>query len=137
MSLVIDSSLTLAWLFADERSKATDLLFEAVLRDGAVVPSLWRLEVANALEMAVRRERVDTQFRDDSLRDLAMLPIAIDSDTDSHAWGATLGIAIRCGLTLYDAAYLELAQRQRLPLGTLDRDLRKGGRAIGVEVKPR
>lgn len=137
MSLVIDSSLTLAWLFSDERTRATDLLFEAVLSDGATVPSLWRLEVANALEMAVRRKRVDAQFRDASLRDLALLPIAIDSDTDAHAWGATLGIATHCGLTLYDAAYLELAQRQRLPLATLDRDLRKGARFMGIEIQPR
>ncbi len=136
MSLVIDSSLTLAWLFADERTKATDLLFHAVLNDGAIVPSLWRLEIANALEMAVRRKRVDADFRDASLRDLALLPIAVDPETDSQAWGATLGIAARYGLTLYDAAYLELAQRQRLPLGSLDRDLRKACRAMSVPVKP-
>ena len=136
MSLVIDSSLTLAWLFADECTSATDALFRTVQGEGAIVPSLWRLEVANALEMAVRRKRVDAEFRDASLRDLSILPIVVDAETDAHAWGATLSIAERCGLTLYDATYLELAQRQRLPLGTLDADLRKACRAMKIQVRP-
>jgi predicted nucleic acid-binding protein len=85
-----------------------------------VVPALWRLEIANSLTMAVRRGRIDSEFRHAALGDLAMLEITTDPHTDSSAWGETLQLADQCGLTLYDAAYLELAIRRRLPLATLD-----------------
>ena len=134
MSLVIDSSITLAWFFEDERSVAAEAVLRQVTESGAVAPSLWRLEVANALQMAVRRKRIDTAFRDASLADLSALEIAIDAETDRQAWTATLQLAERCRLTLYDAAYLELAQRLSLPLATLDQELRVAGKAIGVPL---
>ena len=99
---------------------------------GAWVPAFWRLEVANVLEMNVRRGRHPAAFRDAALADLAALPIAVDAETDRQAWGATLRLAARHRLTLYDAAYLELAQRRGLPLATLDRELRVAGTAEGV-----
>jgi predicted nucleic acid-binding protein len=74
--------------------------------------------------MGVRRARHDVAFRDATLADLALLPINLDPETDRQAWGATLRLAERHRLTSYDAAYLELAQRLRLPLATLDSDLR-------------
>lgn len=82
MSLVIDSSITLAWFFEDERSDPADAVLRLVSESGAVVPSLWRLEVANALQMAVRRQRIDAAFRDASIADLRSLAIAIDPETD-------------------------------------------------------
>ena len=83
------------------------------------MPGLWRLEVANILEKGVRRKRHDAEFTDAALADLALLPIRIDSETNQHAWSAPLRLAGRHGLTLYDAAYLELAKRRSLPLSTL------------------
>jgi predicted nucleic acid-binding protein len=134
VSLVIDSSITLAWLFEDERSALADAVLRQVTETGAVVPSLWRLEVANALQMAVRRQRIDARFRDASIADIRSLPITIDPETDRHAWGASLILAERCQLTLHDAAYLELAQRVGLPLASLDQQLRAAGTAIGVTM---
>lgn len=134
MRTVIDSSITLAWFFADERSPAADAVLEQVTEAGAVVPSLWRLEVANALQMAVQRKRIDASFRDASLTDLHALDIEIDAETDRHAWQDTLALANRHRLTLYDASYLELAQRLRLPLATLDRELRVAAAAEGVAL---
>jgi predicted nucleic acid-binding protein len=99
---------------------------------GAWVPALWRLEVANVLEMGVRRNRHDAAFRDATLVDLEQLSIHVDPETDRHAWSATLRLAERHKLTLYDAAYLELAQRRGLPLATLDEDLRAAASAEGV-----
>jgi predicted nucleic acid-binding protein len=96
------------------------------------VPALWRLEVANILEMGARRGRTDSAFRDLTLSDLALLPITVDPETDRHAWGATARLAARHQLTLYDAAYLELAQRRRLPLATSGRELRLASRAEQV-----
>jgi predicted nucleic acid-binding protein len=136
VSLVIDSSITLAWFFEDERTERADAVMRQVAKAGAVVPSLWRLEIANALQSALRRKRINAAFRDASIADLRSFPIAVDSETDRHAWGSSLTLAERCQLTLYDAAYLELAQRLRLPLASLDQDLRAASRALGVTVKP-
>ena len=134
MSLVLDSSATLAWLYSDEITAAIRSVFESVAEHGAVVPALWRLEIANSLTVAARRGRIDTEFRRAALSDLAMLEITTDPHTDSNAWGETLHLADRCGLTVYDAAYLELALRRRLPLATLDDQLRAGATSCGVQL---
>ncbi len=136
MSLVIDSSITLAWFFEDERTDRADNVMRQVAKAGAVVPLLWRLEIANGLQSAVRRKRIDAAFRDASIADLRMLPIAVDSETDRHAWDTTLTLAERCQLSLYDAAYLELAHRLRLPLASLDHALRAAGRALRIALRP-
>ena len=112
MSLVLDSSATLAWIYSDETTDAIRALFDQVADAGAVVPSLWRLEVANSLTIAVRRGRIDVDFRRAALADLALLDITTDQRTDPQAWGETLNLADRFRLTVYDAAYLELAQRR-------------------------
>ena len=132
MSLVLDSSVTLSWFFEDERTAATASILEQVIEHGAVVPAIWRLEVANALQSGLRRGRIDAAFRDATLSDLGQLDIVGDPETDGHAWAGTLQLADRFRLTLYDAAYLELAQRRRLPLATLDNDLRAAGKALGT-----
>jgi predicted nucleic acid-binding protein len=132
--LVLDSSATLAWLYSDEITAAIRRVFESVAEHGAVVPALWRLEIANSLTVAARRGRIDTEFRRAALSDLAMLEITTDLHTDSNAWGETLHLADRCGLTVYDAAYLELALRRRLPLATLDDQLRAGATTCGVRL---
>lgn len=132
MSLVVDSSVTLAWVYSDETTEAINEVFVRLTERGAWVPALWRLEVANVLEMGVRRGRHDAAFRDATLADLALLEIGVDPETDRQAWGATLRLAERHGLTMYDAAYLELAQRRGLPLATLDTELRAAAGAEGV-----
>ena len=134
MSIVLDSSVTVAWYFDDERTAAVDAILSQVTESGAVVPSLWRLEVANALQMSVKRKRIDAAYRDVSLDALRALAIDIDSETDEHAWSVTLRLAERFQLTLYDAAYLELAQRRGVPLASLDQDLRKAGAALGITL---
>ncbi len=132
MSLVVDASLTLAWYFDDETTPATDAILDRVSEVGAVVPVLWRLEVANALQSAFRRKRISADYRDASLAELARLPITVDADTDTYAWTTTLRLAERFGLTIYDATYLDLAQRRSLPLATLDKELRRA--AMEAEV---
>lgn len=136
MSVVLDSSVTLAWHFEDESTDATRALLNRVADAGAVAPSLWRFEVANGLQMAVRRNRIDIAYRDRSLTSLAALDIRIDAESDGHVWSATVRLAEVHGLTVYDAAYLELAQRRRLPLATLDAALAKAASAAGVQVIP-
>ena len=134
MSLVLDASLTLSWFFKDERTPGADAVLTEVTEKGAIVPALWRLEVANALQMAVRRKRIDAAFRDLALTQLSRLSISADTDTDAYAWTVILQLADRFQLTLYDAAYLELAGRRRLPLATLDRELRDASAALGITL---
>ena len=123
MSVVIDASVTIAWLFDDENDAAAKEIARSVGQDGAVVPGLWHLEVANVLRNAERRGSCDREFVDACLARLLLLPIEVDVDTNGHAWSATLELARREDLTVYDAAYLELARRLKLPLATRDRDL--------------
>ena len=114
MSIVLDSSATLAWIFADEITEAIRGVFTHVCENGAWVPGLWKLAVANILEMGVRRGRHDAAFRTSTL--------------------ATLQLAERHRLTLYDASCPELALRRGLPLASLDHELRTAAQSEGVIV---
>lgn len=134
MSLVLDSSATLAWIFAEETTRAIERVFDEVAERGAIVPSLWRLEVANFLTVARRRRRIDEEFRRAAIADLRLLDIVVDVHTDANAWGDTLEIAERFELSLYDAAYVELACRRALPLATLDGKMRSAGRGLGLRL---
>jgi predicted nucleic acid-binding protein len=134
MSMVLDSSATLAWVYSDEITEPIRHVFNLISENGAWVPGLWKIEVANILEIGARRGRHDAAFRDATLADLALLPISVDTETDRQAWGATLQLAERHHLTLYDAAYLELALRRGLPLASLDAELRGAAQAEGVVV---
>jgi predicted nucleic acid-binding protein len=132
LSLILDSSATLAWFYTDETTPAIRRVFELLAKGGAWVPSLWRLEVASTLEMGIRRGRHDVAFRQATLADLSSLPVSIDSETDRRAWDDTLQLAHLHRLRLYDAAYLELAQRRGLPLATLDSHLRAAARTEDI-----
>ena len=134
MSFVVDSSVALSWCFEDERTQATKALLERVGEAGAVVPQHWPAEALNGLMMAERRQRIDADRRRrlaDFLRDL---PLAVDPETTVQLWGATQSLAERFRLTVYDAIYLELAQRKHLALASLDQDLCSAARTVGVSV---
>jgi len=134
MSLVLDASITLAWIYQDETTEAVQRSFDIVRTNGAWVPVLWLWEVANVLQMNVKRGRHDGKFRDHALADLALFAIKEDTEASRHAWSGSLVLAERHCLTVYDAAYLEVALRRGLPLATLDRDLRAAAKAEKLEV---
>jgi predicted nucleic acid-binding protein len=134
LTLVLDTSLTLSWYLEDEVTVAADAVLDRVVDSGAVVPALWRIEVLNAFQTAIRRRRIDAAFRDTALARLAAMPITVDPDTDMRVWSATLHLVDRFRLTAYDAVYLELAQRRELPLATLDQELRAAGAVLGVPL---
>lgn len=134
MTLVIDASMAIAWLFQDERSQVPETVLLRVVEEGAVVPSLWKLEVANALQTAVRRGRCEDAYAVISLERLERLRIAIDDRTDEHAWGRTRDLAIDYSLTLYDAAYLELAIRREAVLATRDSALVMAAKRADLQV---
>jgi predicted nucleic acid-binding protein len=135
-ALVLDCSVAVSWLFDDEQDAGADALQELVLEQGAMVPSLWLLEVANVLLQAERRKRIDAAGADERLDLIQKLPIKVEPLTLAASLAAIPGFTRQYGLTSYDAAYLELAIRMGLPLATLDRQLRKAAFAEGVEVMP-
>jgi len=133
-ALVIDSSAALSWCFEDEASPESDALFERVRDQGAVVPGLWHLEVANVLLQAERRGRIATGDVTMRLELIAELPITTDNETNARAWREILALARAEGLTTYDATYLELAIRRGLPLQTKDAALIAAAERSGVAV---
>lgn len=134
MSLVLDGSATLAWIYASETTPAIELVFDRLIRDGALVPYLWHFEIANSLTMAFRKGRISAQDRRESLTDLEALPITADDQAAAPVWGRTLELADRHALTVYDATYLELALRKKVALATLDTDLRRAVTAEAVRL---
>lgn len=134
MSVVPDASMAIAWLFEDEHAAAAHAVMRRVIAEGAVVPPLWRLEVANVLRNAVQRGRCDDAYVDRSLARLGRLAIHSDEDTDRQAWGTTRQLSREEGLTLYDAAYLELALRKRVPLASRDAALVAAARRRAVDM---
>ena len=101
---------------------------------GAWVPSIWHLEVANAMQIGVKRGRCSAAFVDLSLERLALVPIEVDTETAAKSWHATLELARTESLTLYDAAYLELALRRGIAIASLDKQLKKAATRRGVEI---
>jgi predicted nucleic acid-binding protein len=136
MPFVLDSSVALAWLLPDEGGDAVDALADRLEQDFALVPAIWSLEVGNALLIAQRRGRIKDEELDGLIAALTVLPIEIDPDASGPGLSAILHLARRLGLTSYDAAYVELAQRRALSLATLDGKLREACAAINVPVVP-
>ena len=134
---VLDSSLTMGWCFEDEASPETDEIQDWLVSDArAYVPTLWHLEIANVLWACERRKRITEA---DSVRFLAVLKvlnITTDHETGQHAGQTTLGLARQHGLSVYDAAYLELAMRLGLPLASKDETLRTVAQAVGLSILP-
>ena len=134
MFCVLDSSAALAWILPGEATVPTDALLTKVGENGAIVPGLWPIEIANVLWVAERRGRITLAERTQALTTLAELPIAIDEATASQAFGATSALAAARDLTVYDACYLELALRLALPLSSLDDQLCRAASAAGVPM---
>lgn len=133
MAVVFDCSVTLAWFLKDERTAFTEAAFELLESADCWVPYLWRLEFPNALLMAERKRRVGREQRLEILDNAAQLALRTDPTLpDIRVLSA---LADRCGLTVYDASYLELASRAGGELFTLDRALAQAAAAEGVPVQ--
>ena len=130
---VLDCSITMAWCFDDEATPYTDSVRDSLPDSRAVVPTLWPVEVANAVIVGERRKRLDEARSRHFLTLLTSLPITTDDETAVRAWADTMHLARAHGLSAYDAAYLELAMRLGLPLATLDGKLIAAAKAVGVE----
>ena len=134
MAFVLDCSVTMAWVFSDEASEATARLRDSLINSRAFVPSLWPVEVGSALLVATRRSRVRAEEWPEIFASIDALPIEIEPVSTVRMWGEALALADRHSLPVYDAAYLELAHRMRLPLATLDKALATAAQSAGVET---
>lgn len=130
--LVIDASAVLAWCFEDEGGTDVDAMIDRVVEQGAIVPAIWPLEVASALRTAEHRRRIDIASSTTLLMMIEALPIEIDGETAAKAFNDTLALSRGYGLTVYDAAYLELAMRLSLSLATGDAALARAATRAGV-----
>src|SRR5215472_17359350 len=130
MSLVIDASIAIAWAF-EEKHEITERTLALVGIEAMTAPALWWYELRNVLVLGERRGRITEQQTARFLRDVSRLGITIDTAPDESG---VLSLARRHRLTVYDAAYLELALRAALPLATLDATLSAAARAEGVRL---
>ena len=136
-AFVLDNSVAMRWLLpspkaADQRY-AEKVLNTFVDRD-ALVPSLWQLEAVNVLLEAERRGTIDAGEVERFVSHLENLPLHVDRATAQQAFSRTLSLARIYRLSSYDAAYLEVAIREGLPLATLDKDLRRAARKAEVDI---
>jgi predicted nucleic acid-binding protein len=131
MAFVVDASIVGCWCFPDEADALADLAFQRVHAEGAIVPALWWFEVRNLVVMAERRGRLEPTGAAEFLADLEDLPVRIDREPHGET---ILALARAHRLTVYDAAYLELARRLDAPLATLDRALAAAARAASVPL---
>ena len=134
MAFVLDCSVAMAWVFPDEASETTDRLRDSLIDDRAFVPSLWPVEVGSVLLTATRRGRIDMSEWPVICTSLDALPIEIEPVSTSLIWEHALALANRYDLSVYDATYLELALRLRLPLATLDQALASAAQTAGVDA---
>jgi predicted nucleic acid-binding protein len=134
MAFVLDASITACWAFDDEDHPDASLAFDRMRAEEAVVPSLWWFEVRNILIVNERRRRIAESDTASFLLNLALLRLRHDHSPDE---AAVLRLARTHRLSVYDAAYLELAQRARLALATLDADLRTAATTEGVPLVSR
>jgi predicted nucleic acid-binding protein len=132
---VLDASVTLAWCFPEESTSYTEAVLD-LLANGAeaTAPAIWPFEVANALLVGERRKRVTVAQVTSMLSRIAALPIFVDPIRVDRAFEQVLSLARQQQLTEYDAAYLELALRENLPLATLDVRLRRAARDAGIAL---
>jgi predicted nucleic acid-binding protein len=134
-AFVVDASVAVAWVHPAQASDETAAMLEAVA-DGAAleVPALWSMEVANALLVLMRRGKLEDEERRTGLGWLQGLPLRIDHEAASLALSRLSALADTWELSIYDAVYLELAQRKKLALACKDAGLRKAAKRAGVRL---
>lgn len=133
-ALIIDCSMTMAWCFPDEATSRSQKLLDRLENESVLVPALWFLEVTNVLAMAEKRKRITAARSSEFLSLVETFDIEIDHESANRAFAQLLPLCRAHGLTSYDAVYLDLATRRQLPLASLDDDLRRGAKTLGVKL---
>ena len=132
MAFVVDNSLTIAWCVSSQADRYSREVLERSRREAAHAPHVWRLEFLNTLRALEKRARLRAHQVDGIVAKIARMNIRIDADSPDNR--ALLDLSRHFDLSVYDASYLELAQRRGLPLATRDGKLRSAARAAGVAM---
>lgn len=132
MQFVLDCSIAISWCLVDENNDYANDILAMMQNCEAYVPAIWSLEVANTLLVAERRNRMTQEQSQLAIVLLQSLLIHVDEATDSQALSSTLTLGRQESLAAYDAAYLELAIRLKLPIATIDRRLAEAANRCGV-----
>jgi len=133
-AFVVDVSVAMTWLFRDEATPQTAALLGRLDIESALVPGWWYVELTNVISIAERKGRISASETASFLSHLAKLELEADSEAPQRAFEHLLPLCRAHQLTSYDAVYLELALRRRLPLATLDEPLRKAARKLDVKL---
>ena len=132
---VLDAAVALAWCFRDEKSEqAVKVLDRIATGERVFVTAFWWYEIANALLQAERRKRITAPLTNKFLVELDLIRVVVDVAPSERILGATQRFCRTHSLTAYDAAYLELAVREKCPLATLDEDLKRAALAENAPV---
>jgi len=132
--VVVDASVALSWCFPDERSDYADSVLVSLKGDTLIVPSIWPVEIANAVWVGERRKRikpVDVRNFEDLLWDLTIVEI---SQSVAESMANLLPLAREHNLSAYDSTYLDIALRRGAPLATIDRMLERAARDAGIKL---
>ena len=132
--IVLDGSVVMAWFFDDETDAYADAIESEATKLHFWVPGHWSLEIINTVLVGIRRGRTTDQKASNFCKAIAKYSITVDPDTSDAAWGETYRLAQLYRLSAYDAAYLELALRLKLPLATIDQPLAKAAGLAGVSL---
>jgi predicted nucleic acid-binding protein len=134
-AFIADASVAIGWVHPAQATRETASMLDAI-EAGAIieVPALWPLEVANALTVLVRRRKLTEGEREIALGWLRNLPVRIDHEMASLAFSKLSELASAYQLSVYDAAYLDLADRRTLPLACTDGPLKKAARQRGIPL---
>jgi predicted nucleic acid-binding protein len=132
---VLDASVALCWFFEGQKTAYTEAVFECMAKgDEALVPVVWPLEVVNSLVVAARQKTITATQLETFVADLKELPVEVDLEGVGRAYSSVLRISRQHQLSSYDAAYLDLALVEGLPLATLDKNLGASAKRAGVEL---
>lgn len=134
MSFVLDASVALSWCFQDEADRYADSIFPVLRTTPAVVPAIWSAELANGLMVAERRKRISQVDVSELFVAFNALPIRLEPAVRCEHLSQLVSIARQHVLSVYDALYLDLALQQELPLATIDKQLKRAARKMGVEL---
>ena len=134
MPIIVDASVALAWALPDELSPYADAVLARVESEGLQVPELWPREIANGLAIAYMRQRITIAQEQEFIDALSRLTINVEQLDALQIIRDGAAAARQYGLTAYDAAYVELAAREGLPLATLDSRMQAAAIKAGVEI---
>jgi predicted nucleic acid-binding protein len=131
---VVDNSVVMTWCISDEENDYSLRVLSMLEKSRAYVPSVWPLEVGNVLVCAERRGRISRSDSSYILELLSGLPITIEQESPGRILSEIFLLARDCGISTYDASYLDLAMKMSLPVATLDEKLKKAAKSCKVRL---